>query len=165
MTALSPAASGRHASFEAFGQPVLEAEVDFIVVGSGAGGAAAAVILARGGHRVAIIEAGPWRAPIDYPSTTYGAMRDLFADWGSLVTQSRAFWPVVQASCVGGTTVINSAIVVRTPSDCFDRWEREYGIEARPLEKRVWEHQDRLERELSASVVGPDARGLSNTLA
>lgn len=165
MTALSPAASGRHASFEAFGQPALEAEVDFVVVGSGAGGAAAAVILARGGHRVAIIEAGPWRAPIDYPSTTYGAMRDLFADWGSLVTQSRAFWPVVQASCVGGTTVINSAIVVRTPSDCFDRWEREYGIEARSLEKRVWEHQDRLERELSASVVGPDARGLSNTLA
>ncbi len=163
--ALSPAATGRHASFEAFGQPALEAEVDFIVVGSGAGGAAAAVILARGGHRVAVIEAGPWRAPIDYPSTTYGAMRDLFADWGSLVTQSRAFWPVVQASCVGGTTVINSAIVVRTPGDCFDRWEREYGIEARSLEKRVWEHQDRLERELAASVVGPDARGLSNTLA
>jgi choline dehydrogenase-like flavoprotein len=163
--ALSPAATGRHASFEAFGQPALEVEVDFIVVGSGAGGAAAAVILARGGHRVAIIEAGPWRAPVDYPSTTYGAMRDLFADWGSLVTQSRAFWPVVQASCVGGTTVINSAIVVRTPGDCFDRWEREYGIEARSLEKRVWEHQDRLERELSASVVGPDARGLSNTLA
>ena len=163
--ALSPAASGRHASFEAFGQPVLEAEVDFIVVGSGAGGAAAAVILARGGHRVAVIEAGPWRAPVDYPSTTYGAMRDLFADWGSLVTQSRAFWPVVQASCVGGTTVINSAIVVRTPGDCFERWEREYGIEARGLEKRVWEHQDRLEHELSATVVGPDARGLSNTLA
>ena len=31
--------------------------------------------------------------PADYPFTTYGAMRDLFADWGSLVTQSRALWP------------------------------------------------------------------------
>jgi choline dehydrogenase-like flavoprotein len=163
--ALSPAAVGRHLTFEKLGQPALEAEVDFVVVGSGAGGAAAAVILARGGHRVAIVESGPWRAPVDYPSTTYGAMRDLFADGGSLVTQSRAFWPVVQASCVGGTTVINSAIVVRTPGDCFERWEREYGIEAKSLEKRVWEHQDRLEHELSASVVPPDARGLSNTLA
>ena len=123
------------------------------------------MILARGGHRVAIVEAGPWRAPEDYPSTAYGAMRDLFADWGSLVTQSHALWPVVQASCVGGTTVINSAIVVRTPADCFERWEREYGIDGDALGKRVWAHQDRIERELSAEVVPPDARGLLNTLA
>lgn len=157
--------AGRHVSFESEDQPALEMEVDFVVVGSGAGGAAAAVILARGGHRVAVVESGPWRAPEDYPSTTYGAMRDLFSDWGALVTQSRALWPVVQASCVGGTTVINSAIVVRTPADCFERWEREYGIGARALSRRVWEHQDRLERELSAGVVPVDARGLSNTLA
>jgi choline dehydrogenase-like flavoprotein len=157
--------AGRHVTFASFSQPVLDVDCDFVVVGSGAGGAAAAVILARGGHRVAIVEAGPWRAPEDYPSTTYGAMRDLFADWGSLVTQSRALWPVVQASCVGGTTVINSAIVVRTPADCFDRWAREYGIDGAALGKRVWEHQDRLERELSAEVVPPDARGLINTLA
>jgi choline dehydrogenase-like flavoprotein len=157
--------AGGHVTFEAFGQRAVELEADFVVVGSGAGGAAAAVILARAGHRVAIVEAGPWRAPEDYPSTTTGAMRDLFADWGALVTQSRALWPIVQASCVGGTTVINSAIVVRTPADCFERWEREHGIDGDALRERVWAHQDRLEDELSAGVVPPDARGLSNTLA
>ncbi len=157
--------AGKHVSFESFAQPALDVEADFVVVGSGAGGAAAAVILARAGHSVAVVEAGPWRAPEDYPSTTYGAMRDLFADWGSLVTQSRALWPVVQASCVGGTTVINSAIVVRTPGDCFDRWTREYGVDGAALGERVWAHQDRIERELCAEVVPPDARGLINTLA
>jgi choline dehydrogenase-like flavoprotein len=157
--------AGKHVTFASFGQAGVDVEADFVVVGSGAGGAAAAVILARGGHRVAVVEAGPWRAPEDYPFTTYGAMRDLFSDWGSLVTQSRAFWPVVQASCVGGTTVINSAIVVRTPGDCFDRWEREYGVARDALAERVWSHQDRIERELSAEVVPPDARGLLNTLA
>jgi choline dehydrogenase-like flavoprotein len=157
--------SGRHLTFTSEAQRVTEIEADFVVVGSGAGGAAAAVILARAGHSVAIVEAGPWRAPVDYPSTTYGAMRDLFADWGALVTQSRALWPVVQASCVGGTTVINSAIVVRTPEDCFDRWEREYGIGAKRLKQRVHAHQDRIERELFAEVVPPDARGHSNALA
>ncbi len=162
---LTPRAAGRHITFEAFGQPAVELDVDFVVVGSGAGGAAAAVILARAGHSVAIVEAGPWRAPVDYPHSTYGTMRDLFDAWGGLVTQSRALWPVVQASCVGGTTVINSAIVVRTPGDCFERWEREYGITARGLDKRVWDHQDRLEHELSAEIVPPDARGHSNTLA
>jgi choline dehydrogenase-like flavoprotein len=156
---------GSHITFTRFDQPSVDVEADFVVVGSGAGGAAAAVVLARGGHRVAIVEAGPWRAVEDYPHTTYGAMRDLFADWGSLVTRSRALWPVVQASCVGGTTVINSAIVVRTPADCFERWEREYGVGGEGLARRVWEHQERIERELSAEEVPPDARGLMNTLA
>ena len=92
-------------------------------------------------------------------------MRDLFDDWGSQVARGRALWPIVQASCVGGTTVINSAIVVRTPADCFDRWSREYGIDGEGLSRRVWEHQDRIESELSVGVVPPDARGLSNILA
>ncbi len=156
---------GRHLTYESPAQPVTELETDFVVVGSGAGGAAAAVVLARGGHTVAIVEAGPWRAPQDYPWGTYGAMRDLFADWGALMTRSKALWPIVQASCVGGTTVINSAIVVRTPGDCFARWELEYGIDAKDLSRRVWAHQERIERELYAEVVPPDGRGLSNTLA
>ncbi len=157
--------TGRHITFESFAQPAVELEVDFVVIGSGAGGASAAVILSRAGYQVAIVEAGPWRAPEDYPVTTYGAMRDLFPDWGSLVTRSRALWPVVQASCVGGTTVVNSAIVVRTPGDCFERWSREYGLSDTTLATRVWEHQDRIEKELTAQVVPKDARGLSNTLA
>ena len=156
---------GRHVTFETFAQPAVSIEADFVVVGSGAGGAAAAVVLARGGRRVVVVEAGPWRAPEDYPSTTYGAMRDLFADWGALVTESRALWPVVQASCVGGTTVINSAIMVRTPGDCFERWTREYGIDGEALAERVWAHQDRIEAELFVEEVPPDARGLSNTHA
>lgn len=157
--------TGRHVTFEGFAQPVFDLEVDFVVVGSGAGGAAAAVILARAGHRVAIVEAGPWRAPEDYPSTAYGAMRDLLADWGALVTTAKALWPIVQASCVGGSTVINSAIVVRTPGDVFRLWERGHGADGDALAERVWAHQDRIEHELSASVVPPDARGKLNTLA
>jgi choline dehydrogenase-like flavoprotein len=156
---------GGHLTFERVGQRAIELDVDDVVVGSGAGGAAAAVILARAGRTVAIVEAGPWRAPEDYPSTTLGTMRDLFPDWGALVTQDRALWPIVQASCVGGTTVVNSAIVVRTPEDCFDRWEREYGVDGDRLRDRVLSHQDRIERELWASVVPHDARGRSNALA
>jgi choline dehydrogenase-like flavoprotein len=141
----------------------LELEVDVVVVGSGPGGAASASTLARAGLSVAIVEAGAWREPADYPSSAFGAMRDLFDDWGSTITVGRAFWPVVQARGVGGTTLINSAICVRTPADVFARWEREVGISG--LEASVWRHQDDLERELSVEEAPPSALGINERVA
>jgi choline dehydrogenase-like flavoprotein len=153
-----------HVSFRPKGED-LELEADYVVVGSGAGGSAAAVTLARGGAEVAIVEAGAWRDPEDYPSSTYGAMRDLFDEWGTQVARGRALWPIVQARTVGGTTVINSAIAVRTPGDIFAQWERERGVGGDALAERVWRHQDTVEAELCVSEVPPDARGSSNRLA
>lgn len=153
-----------HHAFQPRG-PTFEADADFVVVGSGAGGAMAAVTLARGGKRVALVEAGPWRDPTDYPSSAYGALRDLFDECGTTVTMGRALWPVVQARVVGGTTVINSAIAVRTPSDVFDRWEREFGIRRSNLADSVWRHEDRVEQELCVEEVPPASLGRSNELA
>ncbi len=150
-------------SHVAYREAPFEAEADYVVVGSGAGGAAAAVTLARGGASVVIVEAGAWRDPDDYPSSAYGSMRDLMDDWGAQVTLGRALWPVVQARTVGGTTVINSAICVRTPADIFTQWESQHGISG--LRERVWAAQERLERELSVEEVPADARGRSNRLA
>ena len=108
--------------------PTVELEADYVVVGSGPGGSTVAVDLARGGSSVILVEAGAWRDPKDYPHSMYGTMRDNMDAWGSLVTQGRALWPVVQAKTVGGGTVINSAIVVRTPGDIFDLWKNEHGF-------------------------------------
>ena len=132
--------------------------------GSGAGGATCAVTLARAGQKVCIVEAGAWRDPRDYPSSTYGAMRDLFDDWGGQVTRGRALWPVVQARTVGGTTVINSASCVRTPADIFNKW-KEFGVGGQARADRVWGWQDRLESELSVQEVPPQSLGRSNRLA
>lgn len=153
-----------HIAYQAGASPV-ELEVDFVVVGSGAGGATAAVTLARAGHKVAIVEAGPWRDPEDYPSSTYGAMRDLFDSWGALITRGRALWPVAQGRVVGGSTVINSAIRVNTPEDIFDLWEKQFGVGGRAMAKEFDRIQADLDRELSASVVPQSSRGRSNELA
>lgn len=153
-----------HIPFRDKGEPLFEDSFDYVVVGSGAGGAVAASTLARGGAKVAIVEAGAWRDPDDYPNSTYGAMRDLMDDWGTQVAVGKALWPVVQARTMGGTTVINSAICVRTPPDVFERWEKEFGI-AGGLAERVWKHQDELERELSVEEVPAPALGRSSALA
>jgi choline dehydrogenase-like flavoprotein len=143
----------------------VELEADWIVVGSGAGGATAAVTLARGGERVAIVEAGPYRDPGDYPSSIYGAMRDMLDAWGSNFTRGRAFWPIVQGSLVGGSTVINSAIAVRTPADIFEQWEQEHGVGGAAMADRVGRAQDAIERELCVEEVPEAARGRQNLMA
>ncbi len=143
----------------------VESEADYVVVGSGAGGATAAVTLARAGASVAIVEAGPWREPKDYPSSVYGAMRDMLDVWGSNFVRGRAFWPIVQGALVGGSTVINSAICVRTPADIFEQWQRETGVDGATMAEGVWRIQDDLERELNAEEVPLAALGRSNLLA
>jgi choline dehydrogenase-like flavoprotein len=153
-----------HTAFQPIG-PRVEQEADFVVIGSGAGGATAAVTLARGGARVAIVEAGPWRDPNDYPQTVYGAMRDMLDVWGSNFTRGRAFWPIVQGALVGGSTVINSAIAVRTPGDIFEKWERDHGVGGPVMADAMWRIQDELERELFVEEVPEAALGRSNRLA
>jgi choline dehydrogenase-like flavoprotein len=153
-----------HLSFRPRGEDVV-LDADYVVVGSGAGGATAAVTLARGGAKVALVEAGPWRNPEDYPSSVYGAMRDMIDAWGSNFTRGRAYWPVVQGALVGGTTVINSAIAVRTPPDIFEQWEREHGVGGKAMADAVGKLQDELERELCVEEVPEASRGRSNLLA
>jgi choline dehydrogenase-like flavoprotein len=154
-----------HYAYRERGEATLELEADYVVVGTGAGGAAAAAILARGGASVTMVEAGAWRDPEDYPSSFYGALRDQFDEWGTTVTRGRALWPVVQARTVGGTTVINSAIVVRTPGDIFRSWQTDHGITAAGYDEAMWRHQDRIEDELFVSPVPPESLGNSNRLA
>lgn len=151
---------GQHLGFRL--GPDLDLSCDYLVIGSGAGGASAAIVLARAGYAVIVAEAGPWRQPEDYPNSMHGAMRDMFADWGTLVATGDSIIPVVQASVVGGTPVINSAIVVRTPGDVLRSWRDEHGMGDIFTEQAMGRVHDRVERELQIqttdwSVAGPNA--------
>src|SRR5215217_4355750 len=84
---------------------------DYIIVGSGAAGATAARVLADTGARIAVVEEGPSVATAEFSDRVFPTFRRIMRGMGAQVAQGRASIPVIQGSCLGGTTVINSAIV------------------------------------------------------
>lgn len=137
---------------------------DVVIVGSGAAGATAARVLAEAGLEVLVLEEGP-------PVATSERRRDVFtgftAHWrdaGFQVAEGRAFTPVLQGVCVGGTTEVNGAIIHRLPGPIHAEWVREHGagrhFDARTLE-RIF---DQLDAGLSVTPVGGAEQGENNRL-
>jgi choline dehydrogenase-like flavoprotein len=105
-----------------------DVEADFVVVGSGAGGGAAARALARGGARVVVLEEGP-RVPTSALGTSARAsMATLYRNQGKQTAFGRATTPLLQARCVGGGTLVNSAIIWRLPEKVLAAWHERFGL-------------------------------------
>jgi choline dehydrogenase-like flavoprotein len=103
-------------------------ECDVVVVGSGAGGAACAAILAEAGLDVLVLEAGPYMDSSTYPEEPLAALRALYRDGGLTIAEGRPSIPTPVGRAVGGTTVINSGTCFRAPDDVLAGWRDEHGI-------------------------------------
>ena len=106
----------------------MDEEVDFVVVGSGAAGSVAAHTLAKAGWSVAIVEEGPWVKTRDFNDDVLGTFRKMLRDAGTQVLKGRAYMPMLQGRCVGGSTLVNSAIAWRMPEDVIRRVARDFGL-------------------------------------
>lgn len=123
-------------------------EADYVIVGTGAAGATAAAVLAESGASVILIEEGPHVPPELLGRGTVAAFTSLFRDFGAQVTKGQVQIPCLQAAVVGGSTVINSGIMWRTPEWVLDAWERDHGLAGhldRPELAACW---DVIERDL-----------------
>ena len=136
---------------------------DYVVVGSGAGGAVAAHTLATAGFSVALVEEGPWVKTREFGEKVYDAFRRMYRDAGTQVIEGRSYIPLIQGRCVGGSTVINSAIAHRTPDDVLAQWEG-FGLGADINSAALEPHFDALERELNVHAVNDDVLGNNNRL-
>ncbi len=133
---------------------------DAIVIGSGAGGAVVAARLTAAGHSVLVVECGDQLAFADRTEDDATLIERCYADGGARCTDDLGI-PILQGNAVGGGTLINWMITLRTPAHVLDEWGREFGIEdvdAATLAP-VFE---RLEQELRARDVPEDAHSANN---
>ncbi len=104
-------------------------DCDVAIVGSGAGGAVAATVLAEAGLDVVVIEAGPYLDRRTYPEEPLDALTSLYRDGGLTVAEGLPAIPVPVGRAVGGTTVINSGTCFRAPEEVLRGWRERFGIE------------------------------------
>jgi GMC oxidoreductase len=101
---------------------------DVVIVGSGAGGASAARVLAERGLDVIVVESGEYHDATTYSTDPLEAIPQLYRDGGMTACEGRPVIPLPLGHCVGGTTVINSGTCFRTPDAVLSRWRSEFGI-------------------------------------
>jgi choline dehydrogenase-like flavoprotein len=104
-------------------------ECDVVIVGSGAGGAVAAAMLAEAGLEVIVLEAGGAFNRDNYPEEPLEAIATLYRDGGLTIAEGQPAIPVPVARAVGGTTVINSGTCFRAPEPVLGEWRRDFGME------------------------------------
>ena len=135
---------------------------DAIVVGSGAGGAVAACLLAEAGLDVLVLEEGGLHKTESFSTDVLAMMRALYRDFGSSMILGKPAIIFVEGRCVGGSTVINGGMCWRTPQRILERWEREErlpDIGPKAMEPVFAE----VEREMNPETQQPDTLGVHNT--
>ncbi|MFJ2780853.1 GMC family oxidoreductase N-terminal domain-containing protein [Kitasatospora sp. NPDC087315] len=96
---------------------------DALVIGSGAGGSAAALELAGAGREVLVLEEGPRVAPERIARASPAEnLRLLYRQGGLVPIHGRPTIPFGEGRCVGGTTVVNGGLFWRPPDRLLDRW-------------------------------------------
>ena len=129
---------------------------DYVVVGSGAAGATAARVLADTGTSIAVVEEGPAVGVTDFEDAALPSFQRLYRGQGAQRTSGRAPMLVLQGRCVGGTTVVNSAILRRLPEAVWQEWSRVHRLGGELQFAEIDAAADRVESELHAAAT-PEA--------
>lgn len=106
----------------------VEESCDVAVVGSGPGGAVVAKELAEAGRSVVLLEEGPPFTPDDFELEGTRSMTRTMREAGLRATRGYVM-PTMQAICLGGGSLVNSAICVRSPEKTLTAWCDDYALE------------------------------------
>lgn len=131
---------------------LFEDEADFVVVGTGAGGATAAKVLTDAGRSVILLEEGPHLRTKDRPRELLASMALDLRDFGTQATTGAHPIPLLQGKLVGGSTAINSGIIWRMPEDVRVDWAENYGLSELVDERGMEQTFETIEREMGVEI-------------
>lgn len=104
-----------------------ELSADVCVIGSGAGGAVAAAILAQAGIDVLLVEEGGLHTAAEFDQHERDVVPKLYQESMQRTTADGAI-AVLQGRTVGGTTVVNWTTSFRTPEDVVEHWGKRHAV-------------------------------------
>ena len=135
-------------------------DVDAVVIGTGAGGSIALRELARSGARVIALEEGGYHTSADFNQREEQMLPLLFQDGGGRTTDDMGI-RVLQGRGVGGSTIHNTNLCKRTPTEILDLWTNRYrvaGISPREMDGAFAQIED----ELSVTEIAAPMRNTNN---
>lgn len=125
---------------------------EVLVVGSGAGGAPTAALLAEAGFEVLVVEEGPLVRQGDVVPFSLDQMDRQYRAGGVTAALGLPSIAYTEGCCAGGGTEINSGLYRRPPEEVLERWRRVHRlVDFDPAE--LDEIAGAVERELSVQPV------------
>ena len=115
----------------------IKEKCDILVIGSGPAGSVVTLEMARAGYDVILIEEGAPIGPSDFTTEATRSMRNSMREAGLRVSMGNIAMPTMQPICLGGGSLVNSAICIRAPEFVFEKWRNKSGID--------WAGRDSLE--------------------
>lgn len=110
----------------------LHLDADVVVVGSGAGGAVAACLLAEAGLDVLILEEGGHVHPDEHAKMRPSeSLRHLWREAGLTATLPLGDSPLINlmmGRCVGGSSMLTGGVCFRVPDSVLHEWQHERGL-------------------------------------
>jgi len=101
---------------------------DFIIIGSGPGGAVSARKLQESGFSTCILESGRIYSNDEISPFSYNEMLNYYKYSGVATTLGNANITYVEGATVGGGSEINSGLYHRTPEHILNHWGKEYAL-------------------------------------
>ena len=137
---------------------------DACVVGTGAGGAPVAHVLARAGMRVAVLEEGEHHDRAALNARPRDMTTLLYRDAGQTLTIGSPPIMLPLGSGIGGTTLVNSGTCFRVPDRVMERWSSHLGLA--PLGPGALDvHYAHVEQEIGVGRVTEDIAGNNALIA
>jgi choline dehydrogenase-like flavoprotein len=146
------------------GDDDLELSAEAVVIGTGAGGAATAAVLAERGLSVLVLEEGSYHDRKDFSTEPLEMTRKLYRDAGmttAIGVPGSPSFPIPLGRCVGGTTTINSGTCFRVPPRVIEHWKKDYGLN---LLGNLDEYYERVERDIHVEAPPLESIGKNGLL-